>query len=891
VPLFSPFKRAFIKPHLRLIKLVGVIVPRRLRAGWRQEWEAELRCREALLAEWDRLGCRNKLDLLWRSSSAFWDALWLQPKRLEDEMFQDLRFGLRMLVKHPGFTSVVVLTLALGIGANTAIFGVVNALILRPLPYPDPERLVWVEEVSRTNAISEPDGKHFADWQQQSRTLESIAQIDNDAWTLAGAGEPERVQVGLVSASFFPLLGLQPLPGGRNFTADEDKPGGERVVIINYDLWQRRYSSDQQITGKTITLNDASYTVIGVLPANLRIFYPYDVWVPQALDLQKERASGSTSYNATVARLKPGVTREQARAELDTLLQRYRTSRPEENQRLADSRTRLTPLQEYLLGDTRNGVLRRALLVLLGAVGLILLIACSNVANLLLARAATRQKELAVRAALGASRFRLARQMLTECLLLAITGGAAGLVLAYWLTSFLSSLNTTDTIGDMARISSISIDWRVLGFAMLLSLLTGLLFGLLPALRLARPDLNYSLKEGGRGSGSQGKSLRSALMVSEVALAIVLLAGAGLLIRSFVNLLGVDPGYRAENLLTARIQLPPRYSERSRRVRFYEQTLERLAALPGVVSVGATSHLPLLRYNLGSTVRVRGRLVQEGDNPVSAPIAAVNPDYFRTMSIGLRAGRLLNDADDQDAPSVVLLSETLARRLFPNEDPLGQQIGLGGVDSAIVVGVVGDIRHHGLDREIEGAAYFSYRQLSRGLVLVLRSAVDPHRLAPAVRNAMHEIDPSLAVYGVMTMNERLSDSVAARRFNLLLLGGFAALALLLAGIGVYGVISYVATQRTHEIGIRMALGASSADVSRLFVRQGMALVLLGVGLGLLSAFALTRLMSSLLFGVDANDPLTYAAVAVLLSAIALMACSLPARRAARVDPLVALRHE
>jgi putative ABC transport system permease protein len=877
VGIFSRWKRLFTRPHLRLIALVGVIVPRRLRADWRQEWEAELLHREILLAEWERLDWRHKLDLLRRSTSAFWDALWLQPKRWEDEMFQDLRFGMRMLLKHPGFTLIAILTLALGIGANTAIFSVVNALMLRPLPYLDPERLVWVETNPGTNTGGAVSSAHFLDWQEQSRTLEDIAAVTSAGRTLTGAGEPEKVEVGKISASFFTVLGVQPLAKGRNFIAAEDKPGGERVTILSHELWQRRYNSDQEIVGKTITLNDANFTVVGVLPSDFRYFRAFDVWVPLAIDLERDRANGNTSFQPTVARLKSGVTLEQARAEGDTFLQPYKQR--------ADLRTRLVPFQEHLLGDTR-----RPLLVLLGAVGLVLLLACANVANMLLARAATRQKEMVVRAALGAGRFRLARQMLTECLLLALAGGAAGLLLAYWLISLLGSLNSANALGEMGRVTAITIDLRVLGFTSLISLLTGLLFGLLPAMRLARPDLNDSLKEGGRGSGFHGRGLRSALMVSEVALAFVLLIGAGLLIRSFAKRLDVDPGYRAENLLTAKIQLPPRYNERSKRRQFYEQILQRLAALPGVAAVGATSHLPLLHHGSSSTLRVEGRSSQEGKNPLSAPISSVNPDYFHTMGISLRAGRFFNDGDNQDAPSVSLISEAVAGRLFPNEDPLGKRLFVAGRGTTIV-GVVSNIRQRVLDREIDLAVYLSYRQTADGLDLVLRGTVDAVRLAPALRNAVHEIDPALPVFDVMTMEERLSHSVAARRFTMLLLTGFAALALLLAGVGVYGVISYVVTQRTHEVGIRMALGAQSADLSRLFIKQGMAMVLLGVGLGLLGAFALTRVMSGLLFGVGATDPLTFAGVTLLLSSIALLACYLPARRAARIDPLVALRHE
>jgi putative ABC transport system permease protein len=803
-----------------------------------------------------------------------------------ETVFQDLRYAGRMLRKNPGFTMVVIFTLALGIGANTAIFSVINALILRPLPYPNPEQLVWVEEFSRTtNASQDAWGGHFLDWQDHSQTLGAIAAIDGETQTLTGGGDPTRVACGKVSASLLPILGVQPLPPGRNFSGAEDKPGGDRVAILSHGLWQQRYSGDQSIVGKTITLNDANFTVIGVLPADFRFFYQFDVWLPLALDPQGQLAGENRYYGPTVARLKPGVSFEQAQVELDTLLQRYELTRPQGKPRI-DSRTRLVSVQDHLLGNTR-----RPLLILLGGVAVVLLIACANVANLLMARSVTRQRELAIRAALGAGRWRLVRQMLTECLFLSLAGGIAGLLLAYWLTSLLGYFNTTSVVGQMARIATITIDPRVLCFTLLISMLTGLLFGLLPALQVASPDLNISLKEGLGRRGIRGQGLRSALMVSEVAMAIVLLVGAGLLIRSFMKLINVDPGYRAENLLTARLSLPPRYSERAHRVQYYEQLLQRLAALPGVESVGATSHLPLSRYNLGSLLRVEGRVLREGEKLPGAPVAAVNADYFRTMKIDLRAGRFFNDGDTQGSPSVALLSETLARKLFPNEDPLGRRLNIGGTgaDWTTVIGIVGDIRHQGLDQEIEQAVYLSYRQTPRTMALVLRTTVEPSSLAPALRHVVHETDPAVPVYELQTMNDRVSNSVAARRFNLLLLGGFAALALLLAGVGVYGVISYVVTQRTHEIGIRMALGAQSGDVVRLFLKQGMALVLLGVGLGLLGAFALTRVMTSLLFNVSASDPLTYVGVALTLALIALLACYVPARRATKVNSLIALR--
>lgn len=834
-------------------------------------------------------------ELLWRDLlRSGWS---LQPEpillgtnrrtNMTADFVQDVRFGVRMLMKQPGFTLIAVLTLGLGIGANTAMFSVVNALLLRPLPYPHSEQLLWVEE-SAPNQKSQPAyGAHFLAWQAHSQTLAGIAQVDGTTQTLTGAGEAERVLVGKATASFLPLLGAQPLAGGRLFTAAEDVPGGESVALLSYGLWQRRFSGAPNVIGKTITLNDAIYTVIGVLPASFHFSSDFDVWVPLALNVQAELSGPNRSFQTTIARLKPGVSLEQARVEMDTLTQQYEVTRPDPKLRL-ESHTQLVHLQDYWLGN-----LQRPLWVLLGAVALILLIACANVANLLLARAVTRQKELAIRAALGASRARLLRQMLAECLLLALAGGVVGLFLAFGLIRLASSLLSPDTIGELARVTAITIDLRVLGFTLLVSLLTGLLCGSLPLLQLARPDLTNSLREGGRSS-FQTRGLRSALLVSEVALAMMLLIGAGLLIRSFVKLLEVDPGFRAENLLTSRLALPPRYQENAQRVQFFERVLQRVAAIPGVVAVGATSHLPLTNYNMGSGLRVEGRLYQAGEQPVGAPITAVNPDYFRTMDIGLRAGRLFTDGDAAGAPSVALLNESLARQLFPHEDPVGKRLAIAGSGAAwtTIIGIVSDVRQLGRERNVEPAVYLSYRQLPRpGMALLLRSVAQPLSLAPALRNAVHEVDPALPLFDVVTMEEKLTNSIAARRFNLLLLGVFAALALVLAGVGVYGVISYVVTGRTQEVGIRLALGAQRADVLWLFLRQGMRLVLLGVGIGWLGGFAFTRVMTSLLFGVGASDPLTFAGVAGLLALIALLACYLPARRATKVDPLIALRSE
>jgi putative ABC transport system permease protein len=799
----------------------------------------------------------------------------------------DLRFAFRQLLKNPGFALVAVLTLALGIGANTGMFSVVDALLLRRLPYPDPERLVWVEEVSK-DGTQEAWGGHFLDWQEQSQTLDGIGAYDATTWTLTGAGEAERVEVGTASAGFFPLLGVQPLSPGRNFSRVEDKPGGPHVALISHGLWQRRYRGQPDTVGGSVTLNDVSYTIIGVLPENFRFVNSYEVWVPLALDPQAEMGGTTRSYQSTIARLKPGVSLAQAQVEMDTLRQRYEAARPQGRSRI-ESRTQLVPLQEHLLGDTR-----RPLVVLLGAVGLVLLIGCANVANLLLARAVTRQKELSIRAALGASRWRLVRQLMTECLLLALSGGAVGLLLAYWLTGLLSTFNLAETVGQMARLATITIDLRVFGFAFLVSILTGVLFGLMPAWRLSQPALNVSLREGGRGSKSHGRGLHGVLMVAEIALAMVLLAGAGLLIRSFVRLLEVNPGYRADRLLTARFQLPPRYQDKVARVQFYERLLERVATLPGVESAGATSHLPLSRYNLGGTLRVEGRVPAPGEREPSAPFASVNPGYFRTMGIGLRSGRLFTDGDTAGAPNVALLSESLARRLFPNGEAVGKRLRVSafGEEWTTIIGVVTDIRHQGLERGPEEAVYLSFRQLARpGMALLLRSRGDPLSLTPALRSAVREIDPALPLYEVMTMEARLSNSIAGRRFNLLLIGSFAALALVLAGIGVYGVIDYVVTERTHEVGIRMALGADRSDVLALVLRQGMGLSAIGIGIGVAAALALTRVLTSSLYEIKPGDPMTFVGVSGTLLLVAFVATWMPARRAARVDPMVALRSE
>jgi putative ABC transport system permease protein len=728
-----------------------------------------------------------------------------------DRLLKDIRYAIRSLFRRPGFTAIAVITLALGIGANTAIFSVVNALLLKPLPYRNPDQLFWIGEVSPQVKDDLIPGAHFLEWSEQSQTLEQIAVYNAHNLTLTGAGEPERLQCGQVSTGFFTMLGVQPRVG-RDFLPAEDRPGGDRVAIIGHGLWQRRFNADRNIIGQSITLDDQSYTVVGVLPPDFRFFQPFELWV-----------------------------------------------------------------------------------VLLGAVSLILLIACVNVANLLLSHAVIRQKEFAIRAGLGAGRLRLMQQMLTESLLLALGGGLLGLLLAFWLKEALVALAATNTLGEVARLANVNIDLRVLGFTLLASFLTGTLFGLVPAFQLSRPNLNNLLKQGWRGSGFHRSRLRHVLMMTEVALAIVLLVAAGLLIRSFVNLLAVNPGYTSKNLLTMRVSLPlPRYEQKGQREAFYLEVLQRVSSLPGVDAAGAINHLPLTSFAFGGWLRVPGGPQTQTQERTATPIGVISPDYFRAMGIPLLDGRAFTERDNSESPRVVILSEALARELFPNEGSIGKQVWVPGAsrDTPTVIGVVGDVRHQGLDQDATPQVYVPYpQQAPASMTMVIRTTTDPLALAASVRNQVLAVDRSLPVYEVRTMEQRLASSISSRRFNLLLLGAFALLALVLAAVGVYGVIAYLVTQRAHEIGIRMALGAQRSDVLRLLIGQGMASVVIGVLIGLAAAWALTRLMTSLLFGVTPTDTATFVAVSAVLIAVALLACYLPARRATKVDPLVALRYE
>jgi putative ABC transport system permease protein len=806
-------------------------------------------------------------------------------------ILQDLRYGVRMLLKSPGFTVVVVLALALGIGANSAIFSVVNAVLLRPLPFGEPDQLMMVWGAAKSNSetrmvLSIPDIK---DLREQSQLLEYIAPYNGSGTTLVNGADSERLFGANVTADLFPLLRVQPLMG-RAFTREEDVPGGPAVVVISQSLWQRSFGSDPSIIGKEIKLAGKNTTVLGVMPADFR--FPMqnqksEYWQPLSSSpsfIAAKDIRGSRSLRV-VARLKPGVTRAQAESELAAIGARLESQYPDTNTGLSFN---LRPLHEDIVGSVRP-----ALLVILGAVGFVLLIACANVANLLLARAASRHKEIAIRTALGAGRWRIVRQLLTESVLLSLMGGALGLLLAMWGVDLLIAASPT----DLPRVKETGLDTHVLGFTALVSILTGLLFGVAPAWQSSKLDLNESLKEGGRGSTEslRRNRVRSLLVVSEVALSIVLLIGAGLLIRSFVKLLNTSPGFETRGVLIADIPLSrSRYATEEQQAAFTRQVIERARELPGVASAAAMNIVPLSGDGRQSSFTVEGRPVPPGQEP-DGEVTTVTPDYFRTMAIPLRSGRVFTEQDGKDTPPVVIISETLARRNFPGEDPIGKRLVLDDEKPpSEIIGIVGDVRHEGLEKESYPGYYLSYYQApERQVNLVVRAVApaDPSALQMAVRNMIKQIDKDQLIWEMKTMEQMRAESVARRRFNMLLLGIFASLALVLAAVGIYGVMSYSVTQRTHEIGIRIALGAQTRDVIRMVVSQGMTLALIGVGIGLLAAFVVTRIMTSLLFGVSPTDAMTFGAVAVGLSVIALVACLIPARRATRVDPMVALRYE
>jgi putative ABC transport system permease protein len=803
-------------------------------------------------------------------------------------LWQDVRFAMRMLLKNWGMTAVIIVVLGLGIGVNTAIFSVVNAALLRPLPYDDPERLVWLSEDSPQVPQMSISYPNFQDWREQNTVFSGIAATQFRSLNLTGANEPERLSGRAVSANFFDLLGVKPALG-RGFITDEDRPGANRVCIISSGLWQSRFGSEKGIVGKQLTLSGESYTVIGVLPEDYRFGMLTDVFVPIGLraDEMKERGSHPGIY--AVARLKPGVTVEAARAEILRIAERIAAQYGTPGHSAV-----LTPLHEYLVSDVRT-----SLLVLLVAVGFVLAIACANVANLLLARAASRRKEVAIRTALGAGRWRIIRQLLTESVMLSLIGGTVGLLLAVWGIDVLRAASAD----ILPATAVVNLDSKVLMFTLFISVFTGIIFGLAPALGASKADMNETLKEGGRGatSGRRSGMVRSLLVVSEVALSLVLLIGAGLLIKSFLNILNTDPGFDAQNLLTMQLSLKVDKNEGRKVLNFFTEAQERIAALPGVEAVAYSNGLPLTGAT-DTAFAIEGRPKPEPGQGPQTMLYVTSPTYLKAMGIRLISGRFFTAQDTQTSPRVAVIDEAFARQHFPDQEPVGQRLaGNENNPSAEIVGVVAHVKHFGIDSEerIKSQLYLPFNQapdevlpmLGPRMNLVLRTAADPLTLTAAVRREIQALDPNQPVYNITTMERILDRSLATQRLSTMLLMMFACVALVLAAVGIYGVMSYVVTQRRHEIGIRMALGAQRADVLRLVLRQGMWLMVCGVVLGLTAAFALSRLMASLLFGVSPTDPLTFVFVSVALAIVTLVACLVPARRALKVDPMIALRYE
>jgi putative ABC transport system permease protein len=804
-------------------------------------------------------------------------------------MWSDVQYALRNFVKRPLFYSVVILTLALGIGANTAIFTVVNAVLLQPLPYPEPDRLVMLWTYNPLQGFDKDVGTYpnFDDWRRAGNSFERMSAYSGASVTLTGRGDPAQIRGARVTHEFFETMGVAPVRG-HAFDPANGLAGGERVVVLAHGLWTRRFGADASIVGQRLLLSGVSHEVVGVMPASFAQPADAELWMPLAPvgPLESLFTARGSYWLTIVGRLKPGVSLADAQAEMDAIAARLEAQYPAN----AGIGVRLVPMHEELVGDVR-----RPLVILLGAVCFVLLIACANVANLLLTRAASRQRELAIRAALGAGRLRLLRQLLTESLVLGMLGGVAGLAVAAWATGLLQSLAPP----ELPRLSNVVIDAQVLAYAAGASLLTGLLFGIVPGLHASRGESAGYLKEGGRTGAdtARGGRLRTGLAISEVAIAVVLLVGSGLLIRSSIALNNEDPGFATRGVLTMRLQLPAaKYDEPARVAAFYDQLVERLAALPGVESAAAGSSLLLSRLPGSASISIEGRppLPADAQN-IPVPYDSVTPEYLSTLEIPLRRGRMFSRADAPQSQAVVIVNESFVRRFFPGEDPLGRRVTFGNPSAPdtrwqTIVGVVADTKRGGFDREPWAEVYFPMRQApeSRAFVL-LRTSGDPAALIAAAQAAVWSIDRDQAITSTRTMPELLAEREANRRFTTLLLGLFAAVALALAVIGIYGVIAYSTAQRTQEIGIRMALGADRATVLRMVLGNGLRIAAAGLGLGVAGALMLTQVLSGLLFGVGAHDPVTFGIVAGGLLLVALAACSIPARRAMRIEPVVAMK--
>jgi putative ABC transport system permease protein len=809
-----------------------------------------------------------------------------------NNFWRDLRFGVRMLAKNPAFTAIAVLTLALGIGANTAIFSVIDAALLRPLPYPNADRIVVLYQFDENKEKDDPAPADFLDFKHQSSSFAYLAAHRSLPFNLSGNGQPERVDGAVVSSEFFSALGVQALHG-RTILPDLDPPGGTNVAVLGYGLWQRKFGGNAGMVGRTIEVDGVSRTVVGIMPPGFAFPAETELWtssrfaaIPHPLRQTADPAAKrNTHYFQSFGRLKPGVTLAQASAEVDTVAKRLKQQYGDDEEATGAT---LVPLRQDLVGMTRP-----ALLILLGAVALVLLIACVNVANIILARGASRQKEMSLRITLGAGRWHLLRQLIVESVLLAVAGGALGILLALWGLAPLRALVPAEMIGG----APIALDSRVLLFTLLASLTSGVLFGLIPGLRLLSADLNVSLQEGGRGSagGGRARRMRSALVVSEIAMAAMLLIAAGLLLRSFSRLLQVREGFNPDHVLSMQMALPQaRYPKPGDRVSFLKNALERIEALPGIAGASAISRLPLYPGASSRSVEVEGRTPPPAGD-VAPDYMAITPDYFQTMGVPLLGGRTFTDRDDAGAVPVAIISDATARYFWPGQDAIGKHFrGPCGDEKTWcqVVGIVGDIKQHHLEQASKMAVYAPFSQDPWAFfALVVRTKLEPLNVASAVKDAIHAVDPDEPVYNVRSMRDVEAASLSPQRLQIALIGFFAALALVLACMGIYGVMAYSVQQRTNEIGVRMALGAQTGNVLSLVLGEGLRLAILGAAIGLAGSFFAARLLAGMLFGVAPSDPLTFTSVPVVLVAVAMVACYIPARRATRVDPLAALRYE
>ena len=808
-----------------------------------------------------------------------------------EKLWKDLQYGARMLVKSPGFTTVAIITLALGIGANTAIFSVVNTVLLGKLPYKDADKLVIVWEKGRKTDQNVVNPANFMDWSEQNSVFTSMVAFADQTAVLIGDGEPEQVPSQFATVNLFSVLGVDALLG-RTFSEDDGKPGQPRVVILSYGLWQRRFGGDPQIIGGTININQNSTTVIGVMPAGFRWHIKKgsltakvaDLWTPFVITNEMRERHGR--FLTVVARLRPEVSLEQAKTEMTAIGARLEEQYNDFN---ANWSVNVVTLRTQFTGE-----LRPALLILLGAVGFVLLIACANVANLLLARAAARQREIAVRTAIGADRWRIIRQLLTESILLSMAGGVAGLLLAWWGTDLLASLSPR----ELSELQQVQINTPVLAFTLVVSLLTGIVFGLVPAFESTQFNLHESLKEGSKniGGGTRSNRLRNLFVTVEIALALVLLVGAGLLVRSFAHLQSVDPGFDTRSLLTMRVNLPMRkYDTDQKRIDFFKRGLEGIRALPGVTNAGAINFLPFAGPHAGTLVEIEGQPKLPPGQGLTTGSCVTDLNYFEAMKIPLKLGRLFTEQEAVEMRHVVVVNEAFVRKNLPGEDPLRQRVTIYMKDENVpnqIIGVVGDSKHMGLDVETEPMAYWPHSELSYPFMsLVIRTTGDAAALTESARRVIQNLDSEQPIADVSTMEGLLANSIGRAKFSTLLLTIFAVVALILAAVGIYGVMSYSVTQRTHELGIRMALGAQTGEVLALVLKRGMTLAGVGVAIGVAGAFVLTRIMSTLLYGISATDPLTFVAIPILLATVALVACYVPARRASKVDPIIALRYE